>query len=279
MKIIGSLIRKLSFVGLLITLTFLDSNFGQSQPDYNMSLTNGVKINDNTIEFDVTIKSVDSSFTLTSYQCSFSFNHEVANGGELTFTYMDGSSQLSNLPTFGIGINTYDGEPKLTFASMAGLDQVTESDLVVGRFRVVNSLPFANVDPNISWSFEGFVSTILTGDAFQNITTPINHTSDLTLSTKTRDTDLPTDYQLLQNYPNPFNPSTKIGFSLKSASDVKLVIYNLLGEMIQELINNKIAAGNHEYTFNSNGLPSGTYVYRLEANNEIIGVKKMMLLK
>lgn len=279
MKIIVSLIGKLNFFGLLITLTFLDSNFGQSQPDYNMSLTNGVKINDNTIEFDVTIKSVDSSFTLTSYQCSFSFNHEVANGGELTFTYMNGSSQLSNLPTFGIGINTYDGEPKLTFASMAGLDQVTESDLVVGRFRVVNSLPFANVDPNISWSFEGFVSTILTGDAFQNITKPINHTSDLTLSTKTRGTDLPTDYQLLQNYPNPFNPSTKIGFSLKSESDVKLVVYNLLGEMIQELINNKIAAGNHEYTFNSDGLPSGTYVYKLKANNEIIGAKKMMLLK
>ena len=281
MIIPGLLIRKLNinFFRFLIILTYLYSNVGQSQPDYNMSLANGVKISESIIEFDVMIKGIDSSFILTSYQCSFSFNREVANGGELTFTYIDGSSQLSNLPTFGIGINTYDGEPKLTFASMAGLDQVTESDLVVGRFRVVNSFPFANVDPNIAWSFGGFVSTILTGDAFQNITKPINHTSNLTLSTKTHDTDLPTDYQLLQNYPNPFNPSTKIGFSLKSESNVKLVVYNLLGEMIQELINNKIAAGNHEYTFNSDGLPSGTYVYRLEANNEVISAKKMMLLK
>jgi len=281
MIILGLLIRKLSlnFLRILIILTFLNSNFGQSQPDYNMGLANGVKINDNIVEFDVTIKSSDTSFTLTSYQCSFSFNREVANGGELTFTYLDGSSQLSNLPTFGIGINTYDGESKLTFASMAGADQITESDLVVGRFRVVNTVPFANVDPNITWSFGGFVSTILTGDAFQNITNPFNHTSNLTLSTKTLDTDSPTDYQLLQNYPNPFNPSTNIRFSLKSESEVKLVVYNLLGEMIQELINNKIAAGNHEYTFNSDGLPSGTYVYRLEANNEIIGAKKMMLLK
>lgn len=281
MIIPGLLIRKLNinFFRFLIILTYLYSNVGQSQPDYNMSLANGVKISESIIEFDVMIKGIDSSFILTSYQCSFSFNHEVANGGELTFTYIDGSSQLSNLPTFGIGINTYDGEPKLTFASMAGLDQVTESDLVVGRFRVVNSFPFANVDPNIAWSFGGFVSTILTGDAFQNITKPINHTSNLTLSTKTHDTDLPTDYQLLQNYPNPFNPSTKIGFSLKSESNVKLVVYNLLGEMIQELINNEIAAGNHEFTFNSDGLPSGSYVYRLEANNKIIGAKKMMLLK
>ena len=281
MIIPGLLIRKLNinFFRFLIILTYLYSNVGQSQPDYNMSLANGVKISESIIEFDVMIKGIDSSFILTSYQCSFSFNREIANGGELTFTYIDGSSQLSNLPTFGIGINTYDGEPKLTFASMAGLDQVTESDLVVGRFRVVNSFPFANVDPNIAWSFGGFISTILTGDAFQNITKPINHTSNLTLSTKTHDTDLPTDYQLLQNYPNPFNPSTKIGFSLKSESTVKLVVYNLLGEMIQELINNDIAAGNHEFTFNSDGLPSGSYVYRLEANNKIIGAKKMMLLK
>jgi hypothetical protein len=270
----------LNFLGLLIVLTFLNSNFIKPQPDYNMSLTNGVKISDSIVEFDVTIKGVDTSFTLTSYQCSFSFNREVANGGELTFTYLEGSSQLSNLPTFGIGINTNDGEPKLTFASMAGADQVTDSCLVVGRFRVVNTVPFANVDPNnIEWSFGGFVSTILTGDGFQNITKPINHTSNLTLSIKTLDTDSPMDYQLLQNYPNPFNPSTNIRFSLKYESEVRLVVYNILGEMIQELINNKIAAGNHEYTFNSDGLPSGTYIYRLEANNEIIGSKKMMLLK
>lgn len=281
MKISGSLIEKLNlnFGGLLIVLTLLNSSSIKPQPDYNMSLTNGIKISDSIVEFDVIIKGVDTSFTLTSYQCSFSFNREVANGGELTFTYLDGSSQLSNLPSFGIGINTYDGEPKLTFASMAGADQITDSGLVVGRFRVVNTVPFANVDPNIEWSFGGFVSTILTGDGFQDITKPINHTSNLALSVKTLDMNSPTDYQLLQNYPNPFNPSTNIRFSLKYESEVKLVVYNILGEMIQELVNNKIAAGNHEYTFNSDGLPSGTYVYRLEANNEIIGSKKMMLLK
>ncbi|MBK9282697.1 MAG: hypothetical protein IPM51_00025 [Sphingobacteriaceae bacterium] len=49
--------------------------------------------------------------------------------------------------------------------------------------------------------------------------------------------------------------------------------------MIQELVNNKITAGNHEYTFNSDGLPSGTYIYRLEANNEFVSTRKMMLLK
>jgi len=117
------------------------------------------------------------------------------------------------------------------------------------------------------------------GEYFQNITVPNNHTSNLTLSSRTINSEIPTAYQLFQNYPNPFNPSTTIKIALESESFVKLVVYNLLGEVIQELANNKIAAGNHEFTFDSDGLPSGSYIYRLEANNEVIGTKKMVLLK
>jgi len=270
---------KLNLIGFLLLISFLNSSFGQSKPDYDMSLSNGVKISENIIEFDVLLKGVNTNFYLTSYQCSFLYNCDVANGGELTFTYVEGSSQLNNLPTFGIGVNTCDGEPKMTFASMAGTDLIQQSDILVGRFRLTNTIAFANVDPNIRWNFEGFVSTILTGDNFQNITTPNFHSSNLTLNTNSNNSDAPTDYQLGQNYPNPFNPNTNIRISLKADSDVKLVVYNLLGEMVEELVNNKIAAGNHEYTFNSDGLPSGIYLYQLEANNQIIGVKKMTLLK
>jgi len=281
MTILGSLIRKVnfSFLTYLTALTFLNSNFCQSQPNYEMSLTNGIKINENIIEFDVLIKGVNTTFNLTSYQCSFLFNYNIANAGELSFVYVAGSSQLNNLPTLSIDVNSGDAEPKLTFASMVGSDLIGESNLVVGKFRLINTTAFANIDPDIVWNFGGFISTILTGDAFQNITNPSNHISNLTLSVRTINSDRPTDYDLFQNYPNPFNPSTKIKFSLKSESDVKLVVYNMLGETIRELINNKTAAGNHEFTFNSDRLPSGTYIYRLEANNEIIGVKKMTLVK
>lgn len=267
------------FLSFVWVITLLNSIFGQSKPDYNMSLSNGIKINDNVIEFDVLIKGANTNFNLTSYQCSFLFNNEITNGGELTFTYIDGSSQLSNLPTFGIGINDIDNEPKLTFASMAGSDQINQSNIVVGRFRLTNTVAFSNVDPNINWNFEGFVATILTGDNFQDITTPVFHTSNLKLDVNSQSPTIPNEYELSQNYPNPFNPNTKIRFALKAESDVKLVVYNLLGETIKELVNNKIAAGHHEYTFNSDDLPSGTYIYRLEANNQTIGVKKMTLVK
>jgi hypothetical protein len=281
MKILGLLIGsfKACSFGCLIVLFVLNVSYGQSKPDYNMSLSNGIKIDEKTIEFDVLLKGVNNNFNLTSYQCSFQFNCEIANGGQLSFTYVEGSSQLTNLPTFGIGVNNCDNEPKLTFASMAGLDYISQSEIVVGRFRLVNSVDFTNVDPNIIWNFEGFVTTILTGDNFEDITTPIFHTTNLKLDANSNNSDQPVEYQLSQNYPNPFNPSTKIKFSLKEESDVKLIVFNLLGEMVKELVNNKTAAGNHEYTFNSNGLPSGTYIYRLEANNQIIGAKKMILLK
>ena len=266
------------FIYLLI-LTSLKSTFGQTQPDYNMSLKNGTMINDNVIEFDVMIKSVSDTFKLTSYQCAFLFNVEAANGGELSFLYMDGSSQLTNLPTFGISINTCDGEPKLTFASSVGSDQISESDILVGKFRLVNTVAFAVVNPNIVWSFDGYISTILTGDSLLNITEPSNHISDLTLSSKTINAEIPSNFELYQNYPNPFNPSTTIRIALQTESNIRLIVYNVLGEVIRELVNAKIAAGTHEYTFESENLPSGSYIYRLEANNQIISTKKMLVLK
>jgi hypothetical protein len=251
-----------------------------------MSLSNGIRLDDNTIEFDVLLKGINTNFYLTSYQCILRFNCEIANGGQLSFTYVDGSSQLINLPIYGIGVYNCDGEPKLTFASIAGNDLIAQSDIMIGKFRLSNTVAFSNVDPSISWNFDGLVSTILTGyvppdtlNKFQDFTTPLFHTSNLKLDTDSQDPILPTEHQLSQNYPNPFNPNTNIRFALKSESDVKLVVYNLLGEMIKELVDNKIAAGNHEYTFNSDDLPSGIYLYRLEANNQTIGVKKMTLVK
>jgi hypothetical protein len=86
-------------------------------------------------------------------------------------------------------------------------------------------------------------------------------------------------YSLSQNYPNPFNPSTKIKFSTENEHVVKLTVYNMLGEMIEVLVDNEIAAGNHEITFYSEGLPSGTYIYRFEIDKRFIDSKKMILLK
>jgi hypothetical protein len=89
---------------------------------------------------------------------------------------------------------------------------------------------------------------------------------------------LPTEYSLEQNYPNPFNPSTTIKFSLPEAANVKLTIYNTLGEKISELIDNNLEAGRYSYRWDANSIASGIYIYKITAG-KFVSVKKMILLK
>jgi hypothetical protein len=85
-------------------------------------------------------------------------------------------------------------------------------------------------------------------------------------------------FQLSQNYPNPFNPSTIIKFTLAKKSDVKLIIYNILGEKIRVLLNGHINEGNYNVVFDASYLSSGIYFYELQSGLNRI-VKKMSLLK
>jgi parallel beta-helix repeat protein len=89
---------------------------------------------------------------------------------------------------------------------------------------------------------------------------------------------LPTEYTLYQNYPNPFNPITTIKYDLPNTSDVSLVIYDILGRKVKELVNTKQQAGRYEVQFNASNLASGVYIYQLIAE-KYINSKKMILLK
>ena len=85
-------------------------------------------------------------------------------------------------------------------------------------------------------------------------------------------------FELAQNYPNPFNPATKINFSLPEPGNVKLTVYNLLGQEVKVLVNGFTEAGTHTIDFAANNLSSGIYLYKIEANG-FIQTKKMTLLK
>jgi subtilisin family serine protease len=92
----------------------------------------------------------------------------------------------------------------------------------------------------------------------------------------------PEKYTLAQNFPNPFNPATTIEFSIPQASNVKIEIYNIVGELVASLVNKTLDAGYHRINFNAGSLPSGTYVYRLKAigqNGIFTDTKKMLLMK
>ena len=76
---------------------------------------------------------------------------------------------------------------------------------------------------------------------------------------------VPTEYALEAAYPNPFNPTTEIRFALPEAADVRLTVYDALGREVARLVDGPVGAGYRHATFDASGLPSGMYLYRLEA--------------
>jgi hypothetical protein len=90
---------------------------------------------------------------------------------------------------------------------------------------------------------------------------------------------LPESFTLYQNYPNPFNPATKIQFDLASAATVKLSVFDILGREVSTLVNNEtLSGGTHVVEFDAGNMPSGIYMYRLEAGG-LSESRKMILMK
>lgn len=86
------------------------------------------------------------------------------------------------------------------------------------------------------------------------------------------------DYSLEQNYPNPFNPNTMIRFTLPSASSVKLIVTDILGNEVETIVDDYLPAGKYTKSFDGSNLASGIYVYTLTANSFRMS-KKMLLMK
>ena len=106
----------------------------------------------------------------------------------------------------------------------------------------------------------------------------VNYSNEVNVSV-----EMPVSFNLFQNYPNPFNPSTTINFSLPQKSEVKLVVYDILGKEVKTLINGNRDAGSYEIKWNgqnNNGqsVATGIYIYRISAGS-FSAEKKMILMK
>lgn len=89
---------------------------------------------------------------------------------------------------------------------------------------------------------------------------------------------VPANYNLQQNFPNPFNPTTNIRFDLPRETRVNLVVYDVQGRQVAELINGQLNAGSYNFDWDASAFPSGVYFYSLTADN-FRAVKKMALVK
>jgi hypothetical protein len=89
---------------------------------------------------------------------------------------------------------------------------------------------------------------------------------------------IPKVFKLYQSYPNPFNPSSTIKFDIPNGSDVKMVLYNTLGQEVTTLVNGHIDAGSYSVTWDASNFPSGVYFYKITAGN-FTDIHKMVLIK
>ena len=90
--------------------------------------------------------------------------------------------------------------------------------------------------------------------------------------------EIPGAFVLFQNYPNPFNPSTTISYSIAKAGEVKLNVYDIIGNKVASVVDENKPAGSYTVQFNAVALPSGIYFYRLESQG-YSDTKKFILLK
>ena len=236
----------------------------------------------------------DNDFITTGWDdnyCVF-----VKNGGSLTFT----ADTITSSATRGLVKLDYENDGDLDLVTINNtLDSAGITIFLndgTGDFTEKKNcfFPFASGHPNgiTAADFDGDGMTDVAavsrtqggGDSLFvlynlggfNIPTGISPQRDIT--------EIPEKFGLSQNYPNPFNPSTKINFNLPAESNVKIYVYNILGERVRELVNGQVTAGEHTINFNSGNLASGIYIYQIEAE-PLTGhtlfrtAKKMILLK
>jgi photosystem II stability/assembly factor-like uncharacterized protein len=165
-----------------------------------------------------------------------------------------------------------------------------------------NELYFVNANTGYALCWNGIVKTTNAGDNwfYQNYTFPdflsimfydantgyatgkngevIKTTNGGSVFVSQISSTVPDKFSLSQNYPNPFNPTTNIKFQVKYSNVVKLVVFDMLGKEVATLVNEKLAPGTYEATFNGSNLTSGVYFYKLSAG-DYSETKKMLLIK
>jgi hypothetical protein len=111
------------------------------------------------------------------------------------------------------------------------------------------------------------------------------YTANIYVGIEAVDDQLPKRFELYQNYPNPFNPVTHIKYAVPKPSQVRIEIYNILGQRVQTLLNEEKPPGYYVVEFDASSLASGFYIYRLSARQAgmqaegFMDIRKMIVIK
>jgi hypothetical protein len=130
----------------------------------------------------------------------------------------------------------------------------------------------------VAIGLDSIAFTCLTDEAWELMNWCVNWILGPLTDVAEDDPYVPETLVLNQNYPNPFNPTTTITFTIAEDNFTNLTVYNALGQVVAQLVNESLITGWHTITFDASALPSGLYFYKVQSGKNI-QVRKMMVMK
>jgi len=217
---------------------------------------------------------------------SFTTTDDVGSGAMLVDP--DSGSVWSTSSTAGgIDIDTFFTTPDnmqwvcllSDTGSLTDAGVVHEVTLNFGVGTTNGSYPIGYVATVNSGNMMDYINADDADDTYAGVDTSFNHMVEVVGGTVGIGEDkLPSEYQLSQNYPNPFNPETTIDFRIDADSHINISIFDINGNLIQELVNEWKASGSHQVKFSGHSIPSGIYFYKMTTKG-FTDIRKMTLIQ
>ncbi len=217
--------------------------------------------------------------SVPAFNLAGALEYSVSTGGTFFFQVSGISFEYNSTRPSGEKVDPatirINGEPINWGASYTA----TVNQYVAGFGVALGFISEAGIQPTEHLLFDALLEYVTTTDISQYEETEgrIVDTAD-PVNVPIAGSDLPTHYSLQQNYPNPFNPTTTIVYSIPSSEMVTLRVYNILGQEVATLVDKVQQSGTYMYTFDSAQLPSGIYLYRLQAG-DYVETKRMSVIK
>ncbi|MEW6507331.1 MAG: N-acetylmuramoyl-L-alanine amidase [Bacteroidota bacterium] len=211
-------------------------------------------------------QTVNVPITVQSFSNVGSFTLRISyNSSVLTFL------GVINSPS-GIQSNAADGMLNMSWFSTSPLSKQDGGKLLEMQFRYNGGL-----SQSASSALTFVTSNCEVTDAF-GAPLSVSYQNGSVLTSVYSIVSVPKEYSLIQNYPNPFNPTTTISYSIPQPEFVSLKVFDLLGREVATLVNEAKSPGNYKVKFDGSNLPSGVYLYRMQAG-KFSESRKLMLLK
>lgn len=215
-------------------------------------------------------------------------NGWLFNETQIFEAHMYGTTETNRLSFRAITLEINEFNPEISIVLTITDETVTlDNSISTGHFCGSDEELVYGPATQITGSFDPDDDTQFTFAIRENINEACGETFDEILFTATKintsiddetGDELPKQVSLRQNYPNPFNPVTQIRYELPVIAEVRLEVFNLMGQRVATLVSGEQQAGVHIASFNAGNYASGVYMYRLSTGN-FVETRKMVLVK